>query len=259
MENNIGFFEQFYVALMKHREYKRLTGLSKRQRWVYFLGITFLLTLIAYVIPMVSFLIGLGGYEEFFKDKLPAFSIEKGELSIAEPLDFRLNEVHIIVDDSVDAYAQSDVEEAEGAIMYFSRRNIVTNVSAIPVEIQYGLFGDDKIDNSYMVALAPAFYGMVVLSGVVAWISQMLAYAILALLFALCGLGVNRMSGANLSFKQLFGIAMYAESVFALASHLVVYFFSGGFAFLIYLVSGMISIRALNTGILLHALTPPEM
>ena len=47
MENNIGFFEQFYVALMKHREYKRLTGLSKRQRWVYFLGITFLLTLIA--------------------------------------------------------------------------------------------------------------------------------------------------------------------------------------------------------------------
>lgn len=258
MKNNIGFFEQFYVALMKHKEYKILTDLSKRQKVIYFLGITFLLTLIAYVVPMASFLTGLGGYEEFFGKKLPAFSVEKGELSIEEPLDFRLNGVHIIVDDSVDAYSQKDVDEAEELIMYFSRHNIVTNVSAIPLEIQYGFWGDDKIDNSYMVGLAPAFYGMAAFSVVFAWIAQMFAYSFLALLFAACSLGLNRMSGANLPFRRLFWIAIYAESVFALASHLVVYFVSGGFSFVIYLTSAMISIRALNTGILLYA-APPEL
>lgn len=259
MENRIGFFEQFYVALIKHRKYKELVGLPKRQHLVYFFGITFLLALIAYVVPMASFLMGLGGYEQFFTEKLPAFSIENGELSIETALDFRLNGLHIIMDDSVEAYTQADVEQAEENILYFSKSNIVTNLSTIPLEIQYGLFGTDKIDNQYMAGLSVEFYVMVVVAGLLAWLLQMLSYAFLALLFAVCGMGVNRMSGADLPFKKLFCIAIYAESVFALTSHLVAYFVSSGLMFVIYFISAIISLRALNTGILVHVSTPPKL
>lgn len=259
MDSRIGFFEQFYVALMKHKKYKSLLDLPKKQHIIYFLGLTFLLTLIAYVIPMASFLAGLGGYEQFFMERMPAFVIENGQLSIDETLDFRINAIHVVMDDSVEAYTQADVDEAEELVLYFSKRNIVTNLSAIPIEIQYGLFGNGRIDNRSMANLSGQFYGSVVLSGVFAWISQMFSYAGLALLFAVCGLGVNRVSGANLPFKRLFCIAVYAETLFALASHLIVYFVSNGFVFVAYLISAMISLRALNTGILVHVVTPPDM
>lgn len=261
MESKIGFFEQFYIALMKHTRYRTLAALPKKQVMGYLMGITFLLTLVSYVIPMSGFLAALGGYEHFFAERLPAFSIEKGELHVETeaPMDFMLNGIHIVVDDSVAVYTQDDLMQEKEPVVYFSRHNIVTNVSAIPLEIRYGIFGENKIDNKYMVSVSPAFYGMLVLSGLVSWLIQMAAYAFLAVIFAACGLSVNRMSGASLSFQKIFCIAVYAQTAFALASHLAVYFFTGILSLAVYMISAMISVRAMNIGIVLHAVIPPKL
>lgn len=258
METKIGFFEQFYLALVKHKLYIVLTRLPKKRHVVYFLGITFLLGMIAYVVPMASFLASLGGYEHFFAEKLPAFTIENGTLSIEKTLDFRLNQIHIVVDDSVEKYTEADLENLEEYVVMFSRKNVVTNLSAIPTALDYSMFGSELIDNQKMVSKAGQFYGAVVTMGMIAWLSQMCSYALLALLFAVCGIGINKMSGANLPFGKIYCIALYAETMFALVSHLVNYFFTGAVAFIIYLVSAVISLRAVNTGVLMYTILPKD-
>lgn len=258
MEKKTGFFEQFYLALVKHRLYNKLLGLSRGRHIVYFIGITFLLTLMAYVVPMVSFLASLGGYEVFFTEKLPAFSIVKGKLSIEAPLDFYMNQIHIVVDDSVEAYTQEALSDQEEAVLFFSRTNVVTNITALPMGFSYNAFEGKTIDNQYMASLAPEFYGAMVAAGLAAWIFQMASYALLALLFAMCGVGINKLSGANLPFGRLYCIALYAETMFALVSHLIIYFFTGIISYIVYFIGAMISMRAMNTGILLHAVKPPE-
>lgn len=244
---------------MKHRLYKTLLGLTWGQHAVYFIGITFLLTLISYVVPMASLLAGIGGYEAFFKDKLPAFSIVEGELSIETPLDFYLNQIHIVAGSDVEEYTKEDLESQEEYVLLFSKTNAVTNLSPMPMGFQYSMLEPDRVDNQYMASLAPQFYGAVAGAGVVSWISQMISYAFLALLFAICGMGVNRLSGANLPFGRLYCIALYAETMFALLSHLIVYFVTGILSYIVYFIGAMISMRAMNTGILLHVINPPEL
>ncbi|MDE5965613.1 MAG: DUF1189 domain-containing protein [Lachnospiraceae bacterium] len=258
MKNKTGFFEQFYLALMKHRLYKKLLGLTRRQHAAYFMGITFLLTLISYVVPMASLLVGIGGYKAFFTDKLPAFLIAEGELSIETPLDFYLNQVHIVANADVKEYTKEDLASQEEYVLFFSKTNAVTNLSPLPMGFQYSMLEADRVDNQYMASLAPRFYGTVAGAGLVAWISQMLSYAFLALLFAVCGMGANRLSGANLPFSRLYCIALYAETMFALLSHMIIYFVTGILAYIVYFIGAMISMRAMNTGILLHVIKPPE-
>ena len=258
MEEKTGFFEQFYLALVKHRLYKKLISLPKKQHIIYCISITFLLTLISYVVPMTGFLVSLGGYERFFTEKLPAFTVSSGELSIEEPLDFRMNDIHIIVDDSVEAYSQEDLASQDEFVLFFSKTNMVTNLSGIPMGLNYSFFGNDAIDNQYMAGMAPQFYASIVLAGLAAWIGQMISYAFLALLFAVCGLGINKLSGANLSFGKLYCLALYAEAMFALVSQLLVYFFSGIFSYIVYCVAAMFSMRAMNVGILTFVEQPPK-
>lgn len=243
---------------MKHRLYKTLLGLTRWQHAVYFMGITFLLTLISYVVPMASLLAGIGGYRAFFTENLPAFSVVEGELSIEKMQDFYLNQIHIVIDADVEEYTKKDLESQEEYVLFFSKTNVVTNLTPIPIGFQYSMMEQDRIDNQYMASLAPRFYGAVAGAGLVAWISQMISYAFLALLFAVCGMGVNRLSGANLSFGRLYCIALYAETMFALVSHLIVYFVTGILSYIMYIIGAMISMRAMNTGILLHAAKPPE-
>ena len=253
MENRIGFFEQFYVALVKHRAYKSLVGLPKRRHAVYVAGVTFLLMLIAYVIPMVSFVASLGGYGEFFTERMPAFSIASGKLTIARPLDFRINGIHVVMDDSVEAYTQTDIQTAEETIVYFSQTNVITNLSMIPVMLPYTSLGAQKIDNAYMAGLSAQFYGTVVLAGVVSWISQIVTYLVTALFYVLFGLSINRFSGANLSFGKLYTIALYAVSAFLLLIRLSYYITAGWAVFVLGLIGACLSVRALNVAILSFA------
>ncbi len=253
MENRIGFFEQFYVALLKPRAYKNLVGLSKRRHVVYAVGVTFLLTLIAFVIPMASFVASLGGYEKFFTERMPSFTVAAGELHIERPLDFKINDIHVVIDDSVESYSQADVQNAEETIVYFSRTNAVTNLSVVPVMFQYASLGDQKIDNAYMAGMAGQFYGSVVFAGLVSWLSQIVTYLVTALFFVLFGLSINRFSGANLSFGKMYTIAIYAVSAFLLMTRLSYYISSGWVVFAAGLVGASLSVRALNVAILTFA------
>ncbi len=252
MDIKMGFFEQFYLAITKHKLYKKLTQLKRGQHVVYFLGITFLLTLISYVVPMASFIASLGGYETFFTKKIPAFTIENGELTIENPLDFYLNQIRIVVDDDVEQYTQSDLVSLDEYVVMFSKHNVVTNVSAIPMVLDYEMLGSDVINNESVAAYSGQFYATLVMASIFAWIAQMISYAFWALIFSMCGVGINKMSGANLSFGRLYIVSLYAETVFALTTHLASYFLSGVLAFVVCFVSSFISMRAVHTGIISH-------
>lgn len=256
--NKSSFFEQFYVAVAKRREYKRLTELTKGQHAKYVIGITFLLLLISYAVPAISFVMGIGGFSDFFMNKLPAFSIENGEMQIASDLDFNLNEIHFVVNDDVEKYVAADVTAEKGLFMLVSKKNIVTNIFGLPMEFVYDALVNQKIDNALIASLAPSFYAGMVMAGVVNWIVLAVGYLLMALIFALFGLPTNKLCGAELSFGKIFVIALYGITVFNVVNYLAVYFLSGLGLGLVVMMAIFYSMNSVSLGIACHGKNPPR-
>ncbi len=254
----IGFFEQFYISIVKRKDYTKLSKLKGGRHFIYLLGITFLLVLIVYVIPLAGLLARIGGFSNFFLTRLPAFKIVDGEFSIETPMDFTVNSLHIVADSSVDTYSTLVVSEDKLPSVYFGKKGMTSNMGIVPMTFTYTMLGINNIDNQTVAASSGGFYMLLTFSGLIEWFALMGSYVFMALVFALFSIPVNKMVKANLSFGKLFALSLYAETVFALVSRIAMYF-SGNMVFLIIsAVSIIISMRSLNVAIMYHSPNPPR-
>ena len=254
----IGFFEQFYISIVKRRDYTKLSKLKGGRHFIYVLGITFLLLLIVYVIPLLGLLARIGGFSNFFLSRLPHFEVKNGEFYIETPMDFNVNSLHIVADSSVDYYSVQTVSEDKLPAIYFGKKSVTSNMGIAPMTFSYGMLGLDNIDNAIVASKEMGFYTLIVFSGIFEWIMLMGSYAFMALVFALFSIPINKMVKADLKFSKLFALALYAETIFALVSRVAMYFSTSGVFMVISAISILVSMRSLNVAIMYHSPNPPR-
>lgn len=215
MNENISFTEQIRIALSKPLWYKSLFQQSLGKHVRYFLLLIVLITIIQFGIPVAAYLQSVGGLKYLLLEGIPDFQMEHGELQMETPIDLKRSGVRLVIDTSVDAYtledaevAAEELEEAVPLVYMMSRTNIVCNMTTVPFDL--AMLDGITLNNQQLYNMAPAY---LILSSIVVFIRNVIAYMLSALFFALFGFLMNQVLRLNLKFGQIYVIALYAKSI----------------------------------------------
>lgn len=78
----ISWFEQFKIACLKPSQYKRLLNLAKGKVILFLAAITLITTILGYGMDVAGFTVSVGGWKNFILNRLPAFELKDGTLSV---------------------------------------------------------------------------------------------------------------------------------------------------------------------------------
>ena len=98
----ISWFEQFKIACLKPSQYKRLLNLAKGKVILFLAAITLITTILGYGMDVAGFTVSVGGWKNFILNRLPAFELKDGTLSVDQEMDFEIGGVHFVADTSKD-------------------------------------------------------------------------------------------------------------------------------------------------------------
>ena len=96
----ISWFEQFKIACLKPSQYKRLLNLAKGKVILFLAAITLITTILGYGMDVAGFTVSVGGWKNFILNRLPAFELKDGTLSVDQEMDFEIGGVHFVADTS---------------------------------------------------------------------------------------------------------------------------------------------------------------
>ena len=259
-ESNFGFFDQLVYAIAKPQKYYMLSGLKKKKIIGYFICLMFLLTVVAVGIPFAGYISSMGGFSTFFTEKIPAFVLENSELEMDGVVEINQNGTQFIVDTSVEAFTEEDVDSAYQASILISKTNVLEQAGDM-VQIftfeelsqEFAALGINLyIDNQTLVGLVHYIYVFLVVFFLCSVVGITLSYMISGLLFAFCGQSFNLMTGIKLSFGKVYLIALYAQTAMSLLNYISNYISSGFVVMIIWMVGMMLTLRLVNIGILSH-------
>ena len=92
----ISWFEQFKIACLKPSQYKRLLNLAKGKVILFLAAITLITTILGYGMDVAGFTVSVGGWKNFILNRLPAFELKDGTLSVDQEMDFEIGGVHFV-------------------------------------------------------------------------------------------------------------------------------------------------------------------
>lgn len=214
MEEKISFIEQIRIALSKPLWYKTLFQQPLGKHIRYFFALLILITVIRFVIPVTAYLQSVGGLKSLIMDRIPAFSLENGVLSVDNRLDIEQNGIRFVIDTDVERYTVEDAKklaeemETEVPVVYmFSQSNLVSNVNG--AELPFSSLGPLVINNQSIYNIAPIY---LLIYGSLFFVYQILSYLFSALLFSLFGYLLSKALNLNLRFAQIYVITLYAKS-----------------------------------------------
>ena len=104
----ISWFEQFKIACLKPSQYKRLLNLAKGKVILFLAAITLITTILGYGMDVAGFTVSVGGWKNFILNRLPAFELKDGTLSVDQEMDFEIGGVHFVADTSKDKVSTED-------------------------------------------------------------------------------------------------------------------------------------------------------
>ncbi len=248
------FFEQFYIAMAKYVKLKRLSEQGMWQHVKYVFGVTLLVLLIVYVVPVVSFFAGIGGYSGFFDDRMPAFSIENGSLQIEKNLDFVFNGIRVVIDDSMEGMDADKLKRQSGRFFIATKNNLATSLFGDNMIISYDQFASEKIDNKWMAAWESSVYTGVMMAGAILWLVLIICHPIIALVFAVFAMPIALAMDGKFKFGQVYKMAIYGITAFQIANGLSLYIYKGVYLIVVALVSSIYCMHGLNCCIGYHSL-----
>ena len=90
----ISWFEQFKIACLKPSQYKRLLNLAKGKVILFLAAITLITTILGYGMDVAGFTVSVGGWKNFILNRLPAFELKDGTLSVLRSVVYILWQIH---------------------------------------------------------------------------------------------------------------------------------------------------------------------
>ncbi len=207
----MNFFQQIYYAIIKPKQYYRLTKVSGGR----LTGFVFLFTLIISlftIIPMFNALVGPNGFTQYLRDDLPDFEMSNGELYVSGVYEYEDNHTYIYINTEYNEFNFDDIDRSYDQVMLISRNNMIHYQSY--GRLQETDFSDLRvisIDNETIEALIPFLYGILVIVAIFIYLFTVAGYYLSALLYSLVGLVTSSSSRAGLTYFTLFKTAIYSK------------------------------------------------
>lgn len=219
-DNQSGFFRQYFIACFQPRKYKSLLERRTRSHVGYVILLMIFLLIIDTVIPFGAWMASVGGFQNLFLNRLPAFTLEDGTFDIASPVSFDIGGViHVEMDSTVESFTQSDFQEKYQEEILISKTNACIRLGNRGSEIKWSSLKNVTLNNQGLTAMIPVLVLLLFIYFLSAFLTKILQYLIIALGFGLiCRAGVKSPEGKFVSIKESFLIALYAKTLFAIIS-----------------------------------------
>ena len=214
----IGMIDQSIFAMSKTKEYPSLVKQKMSRALSFALLLSILLTMITYIVPMIGYQYSLGGLENFFTERIPTFSIEKGEMTMDGTLDIQLAGFQLKADSQKERYTKEDVDSDLIGQVLISKSNLLFKDLGQVFEIQFVDIPLATINNQSLVGLIPYIHGIEIGMFFVLVLATFFRYLVGAVGYALVGMTFTSMQQIPLTFSELFKIGIYCKVFSALAS-----------------------------------------
>ena len=125
-ESKIGFLWQYVIACVHPSQYKELIRKKKGAFIGYISVLIMFLVFIENVIPFAAWTASVGGFENLFLERIPGFTLEKGEFHSESPIDFTIGGVvRVKADSSVEQFKESDFQSDYVQELLVGKKNIL--------------------------------------------------------------------------------------------------------------------------------------
>ncbi len=215
-QQKIGIIDQFIFAVAKPREYKKLMSLKTGKVIVYTLLLTFLLTVMSYVIPTAGWLLSYRGVEGFFKNQIPAFTFADGKLNMESEIVIEQEGVNrIIVDTSKEKVGKSDLQKDYMQQIVISKTNMLISSMNTVSEVDFGQLGNIRFDKSSLSEVVPLVYISLLIVFGMQFVFMLCEYVVSAFFYGLIATLYVSMGGEELPIKNAMKAAIYAKTLAA--------------------------------------------
>ena len=214
--NKISIIDQFIYAVFKTKEYPTLLkqGMGRALNFAFVMSI--LITIMAFVIPLVGYQLSLSGLRNFFKEGIQEFTIEDGVLTMDGMIDMNFFGIDVTVDPSVEQYTANDFDENALAQILVSKHNVIIKNTIFVDNISFSSLKDITINNDFLVQLVPFIYGTEVFLVIMILIMQFLWYLLGAAgytLVALSFVSLKPTVSQTIAISDLFQIGIYCKTL----------------------------------------------
>ena len=154
----ISWFEQFKIACLKPSQYKRLLNLAKGKVILFLAAITLITTILGYGMDVAGFTVSVGGWKNFILNRLPAFELKDGTLSVDQEMDFEIGGVHFVADTSKDKVSTEDLSNKYQMELVFAKNEMVVKNTAVGNMMNTFSFKNMKnveFNNQAMLSMVP--------------------------------------------------------------------------------------------------------
>lgn len=207
----MNFFQQIYYAVIKPKQYYRLTKVSGGR----LTGFVFLFTLIISlftIIPMFNALIGPNGFTQYLRDDFPDFEMNNGELYVSGVYEYEDDDTYIYINTEYNEFSFDDIDRSYNQVMLISRSNMIHYQSYGRLqETDFSDLRGISFDNETIEALLPFLYVILVVIAIFIYLFTVGGYYLSALLYSLVGLVTSSSSQAGLTYFTLFKTAVYSK------------------------------------------------
>ncbi|MDF2942386.1 MAG: hypothetical protein K0S01_1244 [Herbinix sp.] len=212
MQNTkMNFFEQIFYAVIKPKQYYRLTKVSGGRLTAFVFLFLFIISLFT-ILPMLNSTIGPSGFFRTFQKDLPDFELSNGELYVSERFENDDDNVYVLIDSNVERFEYEDINKEYNQVVLVSRTNCLNYQSYGKLqEINFADLRGFHFDNKALAALIPFVYPLLFLVAILIYLFLVAAYYFTALLYSLVGLFVSSISHANLTYATIFKTAIYSK------------------------------------------------
>lgn len=209
----ISVWEQLRIACTKPRQYKKLLNLKKWKVAIFTLLLGLVITLLGPVMDLAGFSVSVGGPKNFVMNRLPAFELKDGQLTLDHAVDFNLGAIHISADSSKKTVGKDDFDEKYSDEIHFSKNNmaIKTSVMGQTVTKNFNTMKNVTFTNQDMANLLPLVYFMVFVALLFVYGGVILQYLFYCLLISwLVSLNM-RTRNQPMAFGKIFQMSIYAR------------------------------------------------
>lgn len=216
--------EQIVYGMIKPSRYGELIKLKKGRFASYVAVIMLALSIITFAIPTAAIITGFGGFEKLFTKSMSAIEYNEGRLTMEKPFEMSVGYLHLIIDTENDTVPMEELKR-DGIYYTFGEKNFklvytisrqVLSEQSIPVS----KILPEGFDNETLCNAIPAIYAALVVGFLAIAIGFFLKYGLFALVLALCVKSINRRMELGLSFRELFMICFYAQSLFIFVNNI---------------------------------------
>ncbi len=210
--------EKLYIACFRPSRYKELLAGKAAGHVLYTCFIILFLVFVEAILPFMAWDLSVGGLSRLITERIPGFTVDKGEMTIQSPVEFDIGGVlHFRADSDVEKFQKKDFEEKYPEELLCSRTNVMVKAADRIMDISMAEIAREKFDNQDLVETVPFLRLVLGIYFFSTYIIKGIEYMIAAVFFAvLCRAAIRTPEGTFVNLKGTIIIAIYAKTLFSL-------------------------------------------